>query len=188
LLITIRRRRWEECWRARRLGNITTQQADCGHQLSKRSARYLSYAVWLFVFDLQPILLRVSSWPSCHYDFISMMVFEKHVPCMFFLSSYLYVIIWLMSVFRLVPTLLSCGKASNTLTTQMVSASFHQLIMSISCRNCGLFILPIDNMQSVLSLHGQPYPVLSPSSHSITQTQSPPISANISWVLLLAWP
>jgi importin-5 len=33
---------------------------------------------------------------------------------------------------RLVPMLLSCGKASNTLTTQMVSVSFNQLINCIS--------------------------------------------------------
>src|ERR1700683_2260705 len=30
-------------------------------------------------------------------------------------------------MFRLIPTLLTCGKESNTLTTQMVSATFHQL-------------------------------------------------------------
>jgi hypothetical protein len=40
----------------------------------------------------------------------------------------------------LVPMLLSCGKASNTLTTQMVSASLHQLINCISSETDSSFL------------------------------------------------
>jgi importin-5 len=53
------------------------------------------------------------------------------VLCTFFFNASLRFVTSLTPTFRLVPMLLSCGKASSTLTTQMVSASFHQLINCI---------------------------------------------------------
>lgn len=58
-----------------------------------------------------------------------MTAFERRVPCKY--QSLSDGIIYITFPSRLIPMLLSCGKTSNTLTAQMVSASFHQLINCI---------------------------------------------------------
>jgi len=46
-------------------------------------------------------------------------------------------------IFRIVPRLLDCGKSSNTLTTQMVTATFNQLVCCIRSESDASFLVSL---------------------------------------------
>ena len=60
--------------------------------------------------------------------------------CAMYVSRILYCQCCTDVVCRLIPMLLSCGKTSNTLTPQMVSATFHQLINCVGSEQDASFL------------------------------------------------
>ena len=73
-----------------------------------------------------------------------------------FLASALFALL-LTITFRLIPVLLSCGKESNMLTTQMVSLTFVQLNTSIRCETEPTFIISLlDALTKSVKIVGGP--------------------------------